>query len=58
MLTIVGVPATGWNFSLTLPAIGQEFLRWQALAIPLLPTSPTPANGLFMLSRAYDFRVM
>ena len=58
MLTIVGVPATGWNFSLTLPAIGQKFLRWQALAIPLLPTSPTPANGLFMLSKAYDFRVM
>ena len=57
MLTIVGVPATGWNFSLTLPAIGQQLLRWQALAIPLLPTSPVPSNGLFALSRAYDFRV-
>ena len=50
-LLIVGVPATGWTFSLTLPPVGQKLLRWQALML-----TPNPANGLFALSRAFDFR--
>lgn len=50
-LPIVGVPAAGWTFSLTLPPVGQQLLRWQALML-----MPNPSNGLFALSRAFDFR--
>ena len=50
-LVIAGVPAQGWNWSLVLPPVGQQLLRWQALML-----TPTPANGLFALSDAFDFR--
>ena len=57
LLTVVGLPAAGWNFSIQLPVIGQQFLRWQALMLPVQPSTPPPQNGLFALSRAFDFRV-
>ena len=47
---IAGVPPTGWNFNITLPAGLGQMLRWQALML-----SPNPANGLFALSNAADF---
>jgi hypothetical protein len=48
---IVGVPPTGWNFSIVMPPnVSQQLLRWQALMI-----TPNPANGLFALSNAFDF---
>ena len=40
-----------------LPVIGQRFLRWQALMLPVQASTPPPQNGLFALSRAFDFRV-
>jgi hypothetical protein len=52
-VVIVGVPASGWTFSIALPPIGSQLLRWQALMLV-----PVPANGLFTLSNAYDFRVV
>ncbi|MBL8754034.1 MAG: hypothetical protein JNK15_12110, partial [Planctomycetes bacterium] len=49
---IVGVPASGWTFSLTMPAgIPQQLVRWQAIML-----TPTPVNGLFATSDAFDFR--
>lgn len=48
---IAGVPPSGWSFSLTLPAIGPQLIRWQAMMLV-----PAPANGLFALSDAFDFR--
>jgi hypothetical protein len=50
-LLIPGVAPGGWTFSLTLPPIGQQLLRWQALML-----TPNPVNGLFALSNAFDFR--
>jgi hypothetical protein len=51
LLVIAGVPPSGWNFSLVLPPIGSQLIRWQALMFV-----PAPANGLFALSDAFDFR--
>ncbi len=50
-LLIPGVSPAGWTFSIVLPPIGQQLLRWQALML-----TPNPANGLFALSDAFDFR--
>jgi hypothetical protein len=52
-VVIAGVPASGWSLNLVLPPIGQQLLRWQALMLV-----PNPANGLFALSNAFDFRVV
>ena len=50
-LIIAGVPASGFNFNITLPAgLSPQILRWQALML-----TPNPANGLFALSDARDF---
>ena len=57
LVTVVGLPAAGWNFNIQLPVIGQRFLRWQALMLPVQASTPPPQNGLFALSRAFDFRV-
>ncbi|MBZ0153377.1 MAG: hypothetical protein K8J09_17770 [Planctomycetes bacterium] len=46
---IVGVPGSGWNFSLPMPAGVTGILRWQALMI-----TDAPANGLFALTDAHD----
>ncbi len=52
-VVIPGVPASGWTFGITLPPVGSQLLRWQALMLV-----PNPVNGLFALSNAYDFRVV
>ena len=52
VIVIAGVPASGWTFSIQMPAggLGTQVLRWQALML-----GGTPANGLFALSNAVDF---
>ncbi|MCA8966181.1 MAG: hypothetical protein KDC48_14955 [Planctomycetes bacterium] len=47
---IIGVPPTGWNWSITMPASVVGSLRWQALLF-----MPNPANGFFALTDAFDF---
>lgn len=48
---VPGVPATGFAFNITLPAgLSTSMLRWQALML-----TPSPSNGLFALSNAFDF---
>jgi len=47
---IMGVPTTGFQFSIQVPAAAQGMFRWQTLMFVA-----NPANGFFALSDAKDF---
>jgi len=52
--TIIGVPPGGWTGSIVMPTgFSGSLLRWQALFLV-----PSPSNGFFTLSDAFDNRVL